>query len=114
METKVKITGKRGSWFAYAGKEFGDLPCVHKEWFKRGAPHFYYSDKGYKSGNRQWDELVEGIREKKRVILTKDRWNENKTAFERTGYVAIYDIDNIALTDSELRFDFIKRLAEAE
>ncbi len=116
MGNKVKIIGKRGSWFADAG-EYGNLPCVHTEWYKLGTPYAYYSDKGYKLGDKQWDELVQGIQEKKRVILTKDLWNENKTAPKRpkrTGYVAIFDVDNLTLTDSELRFDFINRLAEAK
>jgi hypothetical protein len=57
--------------------------------------------------------LVRGIQEKKRVILTKDRWNEDGT-FERIDYVAIFAVDNLTLTDSELRFDFIKPLADAK
>jgi hypothetical protein len=113
MGNQVKITGKRGSWFADAGKEYGNLPCVHTKWYKYGTPYPYYSDKGYKLGKKQWDDLVRGIQEKKRVILTKDRWNEDGT-FERIDYVAIFAVDNLTLTDSELRFDFIKPLADAK
>jgi len=89
----IKVVGKRGSWFARAGKE--DLPCVHKEWFKSGNPHNYYYDEGAKPGEKKWDELIDAIKQKKRVILTNDRWENGN--FERTGYIAIYDVDSITV-----------------
>jgi hypothetical protein len=108
----IKIKGQRGSWFANAGGEF--LPCVHVEWFqpnKAGKP--YYHDKGVKLGEKKWDDFIEGIKQKKRVILTKDNFlGEGK--FERTKYVAIWAVDNLTVDEIGLRFDFIDRISEAK
>lgn len=105
----TKVKGKRGSWFA--GVDGETLPCVHEEWYEWNAGKPYYLDKGVKLGDRQWDEFINGIKNSKRVILTKDKWTENGS-FERLGYIAVWDIDNITVENNELRFDFAKRIKD--
>ncbi|MDX2074625.1 MAG: hypothetical protein SFX19_09735 [Alphaproteobacteria bacterium] len=105
----VKAKGKRGSWFAVVGGEY--LPCVHEEWYHWNNGKPYYLDEGIKLGIRQWDELVDALKNKKRAILTKDRWSENRN-FERIGYIAVWEIDNILAVNNELRFDFIRRISD--
>jgi hypothetical protein len=112
--SQIKIKGTRGSWFARAGNEI--LPCVHKEWFMPKDSHHpypHYADAGVKVGEKQWDALIAGIKASKKVILTNDRWSETKN-FVRTGYIAIWNVDNIVVTNGMLYFDFIKRVAEAK
>jgi hypothetical protein len=58
------------------------------------------------------------MREKRRVIVTKDKVVPGKTRgagyFQRDGYVAIYEIDDIAVDDDGLRFRFGRRIANAK
>ncbi len=104
----IKAKGKRGSWFATWQKE--NLPCVHEEWYnhKQGGLPFYL-DPGVKLGEKQWDDFIDALKNKKRVILTRDEYTEPKN-FKRSDYQGIFDIDNIAIDDAGLRFDFIKRI----
>jgi hypothetical protein len=58
------------------------------------------------------------MREKRRVILTKDKVDPQGRRgagfFERDGYIAIYEIDDVILDDDGLRFCFGRRLANAK
>jgi hypothetical protein len=47
----------------------------------------------------------------KRAILTKDI-RLPSGAFERQGYIALFEINNVRVEGNHLRFDFIKRIAE--
>jgi hypothetical protein len=89
------------------------MPCVHRYWVK-GAVHF---DPGYVLGDPQWDELVTAIRNDKRVILTSDMERpapEKKSgvAFDRTGYIAVFEVGDVEANDEGLRFVLKKRLKE--
>jgi hypothetical protein len=52
-----------------------------------------------------------------RVILTTDKINTAKSRgegfFERTGYVAVYAIDDFRVDDEGMRFRFTDRIANA-
>ena len=44
--------------------------------------------------------------------MTTDIADEEGTAFERTGYVAVFRVDNVDHTGGELTFDLVERLQE--
>jgi hypothetical protein len=107
---RFKASGSRGSWFASFDDE--QLPCVHKYWLTK----MHHADPNYVAGDKKWDELVDAIFEKKKVILTNDEAHQalekkGGMAFSRTGYVGVYRIDKIFADDESLRFDLIERLA---
>ncbi len=98
-----KAIGQRGSWFATAGG--GRLPCVHKHVFRNGryeAPRAWQSDPKHV-------ELVEGIRRLRRVILSDDKVIGDGEGFERTGYIAIWEVDDVSM--GERRADLPVRQA---
>src|ERR1700730_9351791 len=108
MDTK-KAIGARGDWFADVDGE--RLPCVHKYWWENRT----YNDKKLRSGPKA-TELVEAIKELKRVILTDDittfeEDEEGSVRFVRTGYIAVWAVDDIEFDANGLRFKFKKRLA---
>jgi hypothetical protein len=106
---KRKARGQRGSWFATVDGE--RLPCVHQFWMSGSPPK--YKDPG--AGNDgPWPEYIQQIKALKKVIVTTDDVPEQPTegGWKRTGYVALWSIDNVALTGSDLCFDFVQRLEE--
>ncbi len=107
-----KAVGHHGSWFAVVGGE--SLPCVHDYWWVAGA---LYNDTGLQPIQKA-NDLVDAIMKKKRVILTKDKPTLDPdgklAAFERTGYVAIYSVDEVEFDAAGLRFKFVKRLEDLE
>ena len=97
--------GERGTWFAdYDGER---LPCVHDYWWERGR----YTDKLLRATYKS-EQFVQAIREKGRVILTRDKPNsiENPIPFTRTGYVSLWEVDEIEFDDAGLRFRFARNL----
>jgi hypothetical protein len=104
---KARAVGKRGDWFATVNGE--RLPCVHAHWTKGIWPH--HADPGV-DGRRNWREFITAIESGKRVILTTDHVNADGTLAGRKEYVAIYRVDNVAVYDDTLHFDFTDRLAE--
>ena len=108
---KKKAKGSRGSWFAIVdGEEF---PCVHRHWVK-GTRHV---DPGYVEGEGQWPALVEAIRMKQRVILTKDDPipapdKKSGLAFNRTGYIALFEVGALEADEDSLRFDLTGRVCD--
>lgn len=100
MTTFAKATGER-------------LPCVHKHW----VTQMRHSDPGYVAGEPKWTELVEAIERERRVILTKDRPvaapdKKSGFVFEREGYIAIFEVDNVVADESGLHFNLTKRLKD--
>jgi hypothetical protein len=102
---KTKAVGHRGSWFAEVDGEL--LPCVHKHWWRGRS----YHDPNARPGDVKWNELIEAIRDKGRVVLTDDRVSDDETAFERSGYIAVYEVANLQVEGSHLKFDFVRRIA---
>jgi len=98
------LGGKPGWWFAVVKDE--TLPCVHQHWWMGKNTYF---DPGVKPG--LFNEWVDALKTKKRVILTNDILKENGR-FKRTGYIAIYEIGNIKLDQTGLTFQFKKRLQD--
>ena len=108
-----KAIGERGSWFATVNGE--RLPCVHKHWIK----FTHHCDPGYVEGERQWDELFAAIMEGKKIIVTKDDVEsrpdrKSGAGFTRTGYVAVFAVDNVTADESGLRFDLKNRLCDLQ
>ncbi len=106
-----KAIGERGSWFAIVGNE--RLPCCHAHWVK-GTHH---NDPGYIAGVKQWDELLAAIAANKKVILTKDGPKpdpdkKSGMAFDRIGYIAIFEVANVEADTIGLRFDLTNRLSD--
>lgn len=110
---RKKAVGSRGSWFASVDGE--QLPCVHRHWMKG----MYHADPGYVEGESQWPALVSAIRAKKRVILTNDEAfpvSENKhgMGFTRTGYIAVFAVENIEADEGSLRFKLVERICDLQ
>ena len=108
-----KATGSRGSWFATVDGEL--LPCVHEYWWVKRDKTRRYDDRLLTS-SRQSGELVAAIKEKRRVILTKDKpySPENPAPFTRTGYIALWTVEDIEFDENGLRFRFVDRECELE
>lgn len=108
---RLKAVGERGSWFAKVDGE--RLPCVHQHWVT-GTRH---SDPQYQEDDPQWIELRDAIAAGKKVILTKDEVRDvlgkkNRRAFDRIGYIAIFEVDKVKADEAGLHFDLSKRLHE--
>jgi hypothetical protein len=106
MTARFTAEGQRGSWFAVVNGE--RLPCVHEHWYRRGL---YHDPNAYRDNPAKWDELIQSIREKKRVILTRDKVVDELKSFERTGYIGVFEVDDISRDGFDLKFRFVKRLA---
>lgn len=107
--SKRKAIGERGSWFATVDGE--RLPCVHRYWVT-GKLH---SDPGYLEGEGKWPEFVDAIREKMKVILTKDEPigapdKKSGVVFKRTGYIAVFSVADVCTNEHGLHFKLLERL----
>ena len=110
MTTKIKVQGKRGSWFAeISGISY---PCVHEFWVQRGKS-MTYNDPIHDQEDRHWPDFLAALQSQKKAILTKDVTPDGGINFTRTGYIALYAIDDV-VKDTSLRFRFVQRLAECE
>ena len=99
-----RATGTRGSWFAEVGGEL--LPCVHEYWYKPPV----YDDPHAILGDKKWDELADAISRLKRVVLTKDEPIDGGLGFNRTGYIAEFEISDFKYGDGHLQFRMVRRL----
>jgi hypothetical protein len=108
---KLKATGSRGSWFAEVGGK--RLPCVHSRWLKKGG---LYLDPNAAPGTPKFDEHFAEIERCRRVILTKSNIADpvGGFGFERSEYVAIFAVEDVKVSDSDLTFRLGARLAELE
>jgi hypothetical protein len=98
---KKKALGERGSWFATVDGE--RLPCVHQHWItgtRHCDPHVRTDGK--------WPNFIEAIEAGKKVIVTKD----DVTTWTRTGYVAVFRVENVVVDETGLCFDLAERLDE--
>jgi hypothetical protein len=108
---KLKAIGSRGSWFADVAGE--RLPCVHSGWLgKRGL----YHDPNAAPGTPKFDEHLAAIQNGKRVILTKSVMADpvGGFGFERSEYVAIFAVDEVNVSGSDLTFRLGARSTELE
>ena len=105
---KKKAMASRESWFAIVNGEM--LPCVYKFWWKRGVE---YNDEDIRPG-RDADELYAAKKERKRVVLTDGipiyGDNRNVIDFNRTEYIAVFAVEDVAFDSHGLRFKFKQRL----
>ncbi len=106
---KKKAIGSRGSWFATIDGEA--FPCVHEYWWRKGG---FYHDPNARPEEGKWIEFIGALKTKKRAILTKDKVLDELLAFERLGYVALFEIDDVIVDGPNLTFRFGKRIAELE
>lgn len=117
METR-RAKGKRGDWFARVEGDDEDLPCVHKFWVRPrkedAQQRMRYRDPYTVPGNPTWDRFIEGIRATGRVILTDDRpiLPDGSSRFERLGYIAVFEADEVEVDGRTLWFTFGRRLME--
>lgn len=107
-----KAVGKRGSWFANIdGHSF---PCVHKYWITGLQHHDQFRYRGSEIETKV-AELVEAVRNGKRVILTNDTplfdSNCELSGFERTSYIALYAVEDVTYSPEDgLRFRLSDRI----
>ncbi|MCP4386305.1 MAG: hypothetical protein GY798_33670 [Hyphomicrobiales bacterium] len=103
---KVRASGARGSWFAKVEGE--TLPCVHAHWFRGDR----YDDPQLRPGDPKSEELTAALRASGRAILTNDEPTDGADGieFKRTGYIAVFSVDDIELDQAGLRFRFVERL----
>jgi hypothetical protein len=108
MVAKAKAKGHRGSWFADVNGE--SLPCVHQHWSRNRR----YHDPHVVQGDPQWAEFIDAIRTLKKVILTTGEFSNDHYSVRRTGYIAVFTIDDFELSSNDLRFRFVDRLVDLE
>jgi hypothetical protein len=122
VETVKKILGAQGSWEAkvtYSDGRQEELACVHKHYWKKDAAGFFYEDPWTPQlrQTQKFAKHVDLIRSVQRVVLTTDNINEAKNRgegfFERTGYIAVYKIEEFVLDDQSMRFRFKQRIPNA-
>ncbi|MBL0934243.1 MAG: hypothetical protein IBJ07_05790 [Rhizobiaceae bacterium] len=108
----VKATGKRGSWFALVEDEW--LPCVHKHWLK-GLNYHDPLLRHEGSVAPKIAELVDSIRETKKVVLTEDKvsmtGDGSVVGFDRSAYIAVFAVDDVSYSfDDGLKFRLTERI----
>ena len=54
--------------------------------------------------------MYDAICANKRVILTKDTVTGDGEAFQRIGYIGVYQVDNLAWENDVMEFDLVKRI----
>jgi len=111
---KKKATGRQGWWFAEV--DGLALPCLHKYWLKGLDYHDPFLRHEGKGLEAKIKEAVDAMMVGKLVVLTTDKAtldrDGNVTAFERTGYVAIFEVDDVTYTHADgLRLRLVKRVA---
>jgi hypothetical protein len=111
MTAKLKVNGKRGSWFAEINGV--SYPCVHRFWVVQHGKSMTYSDPMPNPEDRHWPDFIAALQSQKKAILTEDESFDSGKGFNRTGYIALYEIDEI-VKGTSLRFRFVKRLAECQ
>ena len=84
------------------------MPCVHEHWYKKGL---YHDPNAYRENHKKWDDLIASIKEKKRVILTNDKVTDEQKSFQRTGYIAIQEVDDVSVDGFYLTFRVTGRIA---
>lgn len=110
---KKRAIGTRGSRFATVDSE--RLPCVHEFWWVKGDAARRYDDRLLKTTN-QAIELVDAIKEKKKVVLTSDKPNSasNPIPFTRTGYISVWTVSDVEFDQYGLRFKFVEKVCDLE
>ncbi|MBO6901875.1 MAG: hypothetical protein JJ864_11060 [Rhizobiaceae bacterium] len=73
----------------------------------------HYHDPHY-ANEKQWTDLVDAIKLTGKVVLTTGRIHADGYGFDRTGYVAVFGVANVTVSDAGLEFDLVERLAELE
>jgi hypothetical protein len=66
-------------------------------------------------GEKQWDEYVAAIRSSRKVVLTTDKIVGvigEDGAFQRSGYVAVWTVDDISVVGRDLRLRLVNRLVD--
>jgi hypothetical protein len=110
----VQVRGRPGDWNAKVVDWAETLPCVHWAWWTKGAR---YHDPNPATANYWFADHVALMRAKKRVILAPHEVNQDNPrrggSFKHSGYIAIFEIDDITLDERGLRFRFVRRLANA-
>jgi hypothetical protein len=103
MQT-LKARGHRGNWFARIGDD--DIPCAWLQW--RTGNH-YLNPYGTDALDGKRVKYIEALRRDQKVALTGKRENDGK--WLRDGYIGLFEIANVAVTDRGLEFDFVRRIA---
>lgn len=112
---KKKAMGRQGWWFAEV--DGVPLPCLHKHWLKGLNYHDPFLRHEGKGLEAKIKEAVDAIMIGRRVVLTTDNATLDKagnvTAFNRSGYVAVYEVDDVTYSKADgLRLRLAKRIDE--
>lgn len=99
----LKAIGHQGSWFAKVGDQ--EVPCVWAFWLTA----MHYQDIGADPSDTKWQKFLEALRSSKLVALTGRRVQDGK--WLREGYIGLFKIENVTLTESGLEFDLVERTA---
>ena len=57
------------------------------------------------------DDFIAEIETGRKIILTKDKYLGG-TKFERTGYIAVFSVENVTVSESKLTFEIVDRLVD--
>jgi hypothetical protein len=125
MKKYRSITGRIADWWAkvkWDNNAVEQLPCAHQMFALREDGRMFYHDplnwgeKGKDGANAlqepKFARWCEDVRKVGRVILTTDIILESG-ALKRTGYVAVYDVANLTVDETGLKFDFTCRYVQA-
>ena len=71
-----------------------------------------YNDPWCAPNDPKYVDLIERLQATKHAILTKDRLVAPGGPFERLGYIALFEIDDVESREELLRFYFTNRVAD--
>lgn len=94
-----KAVGSRGDWFTTINGE--KIPCAWNWWLTG----FHYHDPEIEPDKGKWPKYIAAIKERKKVALTGKKEKDGK--WQRDGYIAMYSVKNVTITDNALEFDLI-------
>ena len=106
----VKPVGSTGSWVVRAAG-FGELPCLHKQWFDLKTGTYRETSDKYRDGAKVARHLA--LLRQGKVCLTEDEWADDFSSCKRKGYCGLYaiDPDSVSLVDGTLTLRFGEKIA---
>ena len=109
-----KIIGTQGSWTVKVTWEDGteqELPTAHLRFlnWERGEYHRDGHDLSSMQGHPgKYAPYCAALQQTRKVVITRDDWHGESCT--RTGYIDVWDIEDLRLEDSQLSFTLTERL----
>jgi hypothetical protein len=105
---RVRITGERGRWIAFADGRW--LAVIHSTW-RRGLTGYLDPMTGAKTDGKRYEEYLEALQRESEVIVQKDK----PGTLDRAGYVGIFTFRDLFVgDDGSVGLTLIARVADPQ